>query len=86
MDLGLRGKAAVVTGGSKGISYAAAKGVPGRPAEICARHEGNCGRQQGNWKQLGGLFTGRPWMTGCPGQLCDFAETCIPAFWQLMSQ
>ena len=43
MDLGLRGKTAVVTGGSKGIGYAVAKAFlkEGANVVICSRNPGN---------------------------------------------
>ncbi len=41
MDLGLTGKTVVVTGGSKGIGYAAAEAFlkEGARVAICSRHE-----------------------------------------------
>lgn len=41
MELGIKGKSAVVTGGSKGIGYASAKRLlqEGAKVTICARHE-----------------------------------------------
>ena len=41
MDLGLKGKSVVVTGGSKGIGFAAAEAFlkEGAKVAICSRHE-----------------------------------------------
>ena len=46
MDLGLKDKNVVVTGGSKGIGYAAAKIFlqEGAKVTICARHKEELGR------------------------------------------
>ena len=43
MDLGLKGKSVVVTGGSKGIGFAAAEAFlkEGAKVAICSRHESN---------------------------------------------
>ena len=58
MDLGLRGKVAVVTGGSKGIGYAAAKVFleEGAKVAICARHEEELRQAAGELEQLGPVY------------------------------
>lgn len=71
MDLGLRGKVAVVTGGSKGIGYAAAKVFleEGAKVAICARHEEELRQAAGELGTAGACLLGGRGCDGCPGQL-----------------
>ena len=75
MDLGLRGKVAVVTGGSKGIGYAAAKVFleEGAKVAICARHEKELRQAAGELEQLGPVYWEAVDVTDAQANY-DFAE------------
>lgn len=75
MDLGLRGKVAVVTGGSKGIGYAAAKVFleEGAKVAICARHEEELRQAAGELEQLGPVYWEAVDVTDAQANY-DFAE------------
>lgn len=58
MDLGLRGKTVVVTGGSKGIGYATAEAFlkEGAKVAICSRHEGELQEAVARLSELGEVY------------------------------
>ena len=87
MDLGLRGKVAVVTGGSKGIGYAAAKVFleEGAKVAICARHEEELRQAAGELEQLGPVYWEAVDVTDAQANY-DFAEHVyrhFPRLWLL---
>ena len=84
MDLGLRGKVAVVTGGSKGIGYAAAKVFleEGAKVAICARHEEELRQAAGELEQLGPVYWEAVDVTDAQANY-DFAERVYRHFGSL---
>ena len=58
MDLGLTGKTVVVTGGSKGIGYAAAEAFlkEGASVAICSRHEEELKKAAETLSQYGPVY------------------------------
>jgi NAD(P)-dependent dehydrogenase (short-subunit alcohol dehydrogenase family) len=86
MELGLAGRRAIVTGGSKGIGKAIAAELvaEGAAVAICSRHAGELDATAADLlKQAGGEDAGRVHAMPCdvtdPGQVTSFVEAAVTA-------
>ncbi len=81
MDLGLKGKAAVVTGGSKGIGFATAKAFleEGCKVAICSRHEAELAAAAASLSPYGEVFF-EPVDVTCGEAVYAFAERVHETF------
>jgi NAD(P)-dependent dehydrogenase (short-subunit alcohol dehydrogenase family) len=74
MDLGLTGRRAIVTGGTKGLGKAIAAELltEGADVVICSRHEADLGEVAAELAALGGKITALPCDVTDPGQVGSF--------------
>ena len=83
MDLGLHGRRAVVTGGSKGIGLAVAAELvrEGADVAICSRHGDELDAAAGELRAGGGTVHAQVADVTDPGQVTDFIDAAA-ASWE----
>jgi NAD(P)-dependent dehydrogenase (short-subunit alcohol dehydrogenase family) len=81
MDLGLRGRRALVTGGSKGIGYAVAEELvrEGAHVAICARHQDEVDAAAAQLRAGGATVHAQVADVTVPEQVTDFVEAAAAA-------
>ncbi|HEY7280433.1 MAG TPA: SDR family oxidoreductase [Actinomycetota bacterium] len=81
MDLGLTGRAAIVTGGSKGLGHAIARelAVEGADVAICARHEDELAASAGELRSTGRNVHAQVADVTDPEQVRDFVARSADA-------